>query len=213
MHSLTAFDIVVLLMIAFAAFGGLVRGFVGEVVSLAAWVVAVLAVRFFYTPVKPFAVKVTGTESGGAILAFVALFIGAFLLVRLIGGSISTGTRNSVVGPIDRILGLGFGAAKGVLGASLLLVLVNMTFDTIGPGEPRPEWLAKARTAPLLKTISTAAIDFVEERRRVPGDAADAGAATGSPKSPEAGGYEKSTRDKLDELLKQEQQKQPPTPI
>ncbi len=212
MHSLTAFDIVVLLLIALAALGGLRRGFVGEVVSLAAWVVAVLAVRFFYAPIKPLAVRVTGSESAGAILAFGGVFLLTFILVRIIGGSVSTGTKNSVIGPIDRLLGLGFGAAKGVLDASLLFLVTTMGYDTVDPGQPVPEWLANARTAPVLATISKAAVDFVEERRRVPGDAAQADPAT-TPATPAGPGYDRHSRDALDELLKKEQQAQPATPI
>jgi membrane protein required for colicin V production len=213
MDGLTAFDIIVLIIVVLAALGGLARGFVGEIVSLLAWVAGIVAVRFLYTPGKIMAARFTGTEAGGAILALVVIFLGAFILVRVIGGQISSGTKASVVGPIDRLLGLGFGAGKGVLGAALLFLLVTMIFDTIDRGEARPEWLAKARTAPTLAMVSKTLVDFVEERRRVAPDTADA--KPGETRAPDAGhgGYAPADRSALDKLLDQQEKASPSTPI
>jgi membrane protein required for colicin V production len=211
MAALTAFDIVVGIIVVLAALAGLARGFVGEVVSLLAWVAGIVAVRFFYTPVKAFTAKLTGTESGGAILALVAVFLIAFILVRIIGGKLSAGTKASIIGPIDRVLGLGFGAAKGVLGAALLFLLVNLTFDTVDPGEPSPDWIATARTAPTLAMVSKALVDFVEEHRRIAPD-------TAATDDPHAGltmpdGYAPAERSALDKLLDEQEKATPATPI
>ena len=223
MAALTAFDIVVGIIVVLAALGGLARGFVGEIVSLLAWVAGIFAVRVFYTPVKAFTVKLTGTEAGGAILALVAVFLIAFITVRLVGGQLSNGTKASIVGPIDRVLGLGFGAVKGVLGAALLFLLVNMAFDTIDPGEPSPDWIATARTAPTLAMVSKALVDFVEERRRLAPDIARADAAGDPAEDPHAGlgippvgkgdGYAPKERSALDKLLDEQEKASPATPI
>lgn len=210
MAALTAFDIVVSLIVVLAALAGLARGFVGEVVSLLAWVAGIVAVRFFYTPVKTYAERLTGTESGAAILALVVIFLTAFILVRVIGGKLSDGTKKSIIGPIDRVLGLGFGAAKGVLAAALLFLVVNLAFDTIDPGEPSPDWIATARTAPTLAMVSKALVDFVGEYRRVAPDTAAAD-------DPHAGvtgeGYAPTERSALDKLLDEQEKASPATPI
>ena len=166
MTSLTAFDIVVLLLIGFGALAGLARGFVTEVLSLLAWVAAIFAVRLFYPAGKIIATRLTGTESGGAILAFVLIFAVTFVVFKGVGGALGARTRNSVVGPLDRVLGLGFGAFKGLLGASVLFLLGTMVFDVLDPESPRPEWLRAARTAPLVEATSKAMVDFVETRRQ-----------------------------------------------
>jgi membrane protein required for colicin V production len=215
MEDLTAFDVVVGILVVLAALAGLARGFVGEIVSLLAWAAGIVAVRFFYTPGKLIATKLVGTEAGGAILALVVLFLGAFIIVRVIGGQLSAGTKASVVGPVDRVLGLGFGAAKGVLGAALLFVLINLTFDTVDPGEPSPPWIAKARTAPTLAMISKGLVDFVEERRRVAPDTADASnphAGLGIP-APGRDGYAPAERSALDKLLDSQEKSSPSTQI
>ena len=165
MASFTAFDIVVLLLIGLGGLAGLARGFVTEVLSLLAWVAAIFAVRFFYPAGKVFAAQLTGTEAGGAVLAFVLIFLAAYIGFKAIAGMLGSRTRNSVVGPLDRVLGLGFGAFKGLLAASVIFLLGTMVFDVLDPGEPRPEWLRAARTAPLVEVTSKAMVDFVEERR------------------------------------------------
>lgn len=216
MAELTAFDIVVAILVVLAGLAGLARGFVGEIVSLLAWVAGVVAVRLFYTPAKVIAANLTGTEAGAAILALVVLFLGGFLAVRIIGGQLSAGTKASLVGPVDRVLGLGFGAAKGVLAAALLFLVANLTFETIDPGEPAPEWLAKARTGPTLAMVSKALVDFVEERRRVAPDSASADPHAGlGIDVPAEGddGYAPGQRGALDDLLDAQEKSQPSTPI
>lgn len=210
MDALTVFDIIVGLLVVLAALAGLARGFVGEVVSLLAWGAGIMAVRLFYTPVKALALRLTGTEAGAAIVALVVLFLGAFILVRIAGGKLSEGAKASLVGPVDRALGLGFGAAKGVLGAALLFLLATMTFDTIDPGEPAPDWLARARTAPTLAMVSKALVDFVEEHRRIAPDSA--GAAPGGARAGDAG-YDDGARSALDDLLDEQEKTSPATPI
>lgn len=165
MAALTAFDVVVLLLIVFGGLAGLARGFVTEVLSLLAWVAAIFAVRYLYPSGVLLAGRLTGNASAASVLAFAVIFIVAFVAFRGIAGSLGSRTRNSVIGPLDRLLGLGFGAFKGLLGASVLFLLGTMVFDVLDPANPRPEWLRAARTAPLVELTSKAMVDFVEERR------------------------------------------------
>lgn len=165
MATLSAFDVIVLLLIGFGAIAGLARGFVVEVMSLLAWVAAIFAVRYFYAPAKVFAERLTGTEAGGAVLAFAFIFIVTFMVVRGIGQSIGQRTRNSAVGPLDRLLGLGFGGLKGLLAASVVFLLGTMVFDVLDPGRGRPSWLSTHRTTALVEVTTKAMVDFVDERR------------------------------------------------
>jgi membrane protein required for colicin V production len=214
MDQFTAFDIVVVLLVGLAALAGLARGFVGEIVSLLAWAAGILAVRFGFGLAKPYALRVAGDDAGAAILAFVLLFLGAFIAVRVLGGQVSRSTKGSIVGPVDRVLGLGFGVAKGVLAAALLFLLTNLVFDTVDPGEPSPEWIAKAQTAPTLAMISKVLVDFVEKHHRLDGDTAAA-----DPKPHDYGdaigddGYAPGQRSALDKLLDSQEKSQPSTAI
>jgi len=192
------------LLILLGGVAGLARGFVTEVLSLLAWVAAIMAVRFLYPAGKTFAFHVTGTESGAAILAFAVIFLATFIVFRMIAGELGARTKSSVVGPVDRVLGLGFGAFKGLIGASILFLIVQFGYDTMEAGAPRPAWLTASRTLPLLDVTSKAMVDFVEKRRHPVPDAKTA--ATGRDaarpdRETRKGGYDKDDRGALDRLL------------
>ena len=163
---MTALDIGVLVLLGGGAAFGAMRGFVHEALSLFAWVLAVMAVKFLHTPVTDALASPVGTTSGAAALAVVLLFGVTFLVGRMLAKSLGARTKKSVLGPVDRVLGLGFGFAKGLILASLLFLLATLVIDTVrgGPAN-RPAWLRDARTYPLLNATSRAMSDYVNRRR------------------------------------------------
>ena len=71
--------------------------------------------------------------------------------------------------PVDRLLGAGFGALKGLIWATLLYLAANLVYDTIhGQSAPRPDWMSQSRTYPLLYASGRAIVDFVQWRRGDP---------------------------------------------
>ena len=163
---MTALDIIALVLLGGGAVFGAMRGFVHEALSLIAWVLAVLAVKFFHTPAMNALAAPVGSGSGAAVLAFVLLFGVTFILGRLLAKSLGARTRQSVLGPVDRVLGLGFGFVKGLIGATLLFLLATLVVDTVrgGPAS-RPDWIRNARTYPLLSATSRAMVDYMNKRR------------------------------------------------
>lgn len=160
-------DIIVLVLVGLTALGGARRGFVGEVLALFAWVAMVFALKIFHLPLAKALSGIVGTPSGAAVLAFVVLTGGTYLASRLVINAIARRTRTSVLGPIDRALGFGFGALKGLILASLAYLFVVLVLDTMGGGPThRPDWLVKARTYPLLSATSASMADFVDRRRK-----------------------------------------------
>ena len=164
---LTALDMLVLIVVAGAAIMGLVRGFVTEVLSLFAWVAITAALKLFHIALAAALVKVVGTASGAAVLAF-AIIVGlTYFGGRWVARSIGARIKGSVLGPIDRALGFGFGALKGLILASLAFLLVTLVVDTArGGSAQRPDWMVRSRTYPLLNATSAGIADFVDRRRR-----------------------------------------------
>jgi membrane protein required for colicin V production len=163
---LTALDIIVFLLVAGGAVFGFLRGFVGEALSLFAWVAAVIALYFLHEPVAARLLEPVGTAAGASVLAFVIVFGLVFLLGKLLSRRIGRRVRSSVVGPIDRLLGGGFGALKGLIGATLLFLAASLGYDTIwGRAAERPEWMTSSRTFPLLDASGKALADYVNGRR------------------------------------------------
>ncbi len=165
---MTALDIIVLFMLGGGAVFGFMRGFVQEALSLIAWIMVIAAVRILHGPTTSIMSEWVGTEGGAAVLAFLAIVIVTFALGRWIARSIGAKSRKSVLGPIDRVLGFGFGALKGLILATLVFLLLVMGYETLfGSKEKRPEWMTTSRTYPLLNASGDAMSAFVRERRDV----------------------------------------------
>ncbi|WP_336973537.1 CvpA family protein [Sphingobium aromaticiconvertens] len=163
---MTAIDILVLLLIGGCALFGLLRGFVTETLSLIAWVSGIFAVRLFHASVAELLTPFIGTESGAGILSFILVFGVTFTAGKLIARSIGARTRQSVLGPVDRVLGGGFGAVKGLIGATLAFLAFSLVYDTFyGSGARRPDWLSDSRTYPLLNASGLAISGFLEDQR------------------------------------------------
>jgi membrane protein required for colicin V production len=126
---MTAIDILVLLLIGGCTLFGFLRGFVMETLSLIAWVLGIFAVRLFHSSAAELLTPFVGTESGAAILAFILVFGITFGAGKLLARAIGARTRQSVLGPVDRVLGGGFGAVKGLIGATLIFLLFSQFAD------------------------------------------------------------------------------------
>jgi membrane protein required for colicin V production len=163
---MSALDIFVILLLGGGALIGLVRGFVHEVLSLFAWVVAIAMIKLFHTQLTEGLSTSAGSAAAAAVLAFALLFVPSFILVKLLARSIGGRTRRSVLGPVDRVLGGGFGMLKGLLGATVFFLFANLATDLVyGPEADRPEWMTNSRTYPLLNASGRAIVDWVEARR------------------------------------------------
>ena len=164
---MSALDIFVILLLGGGALIGFVRGLVHEVLSLLAWVVAIIILKMFHTPVQAALVEPVGTGAGAAVLAFALLFLPTFIFMKLLARAVGKRSRCSVLGPFDRVLGAGFGMLKGLLAATLFYLLANLATDMIyGPEADRPDWMRNSRTYPLLNASSRAVVDWVEARRQ-----------------------------------------------
>lgn len=163
---MTALDIIVLFLIGGGAVFGFMRGFVQEALSLIAWILVVAAIRLLHGPATSALTEAVGTESGAAVLAFLAIAVIVYALGRFIAKSIGQKSRKSVLGPVDRVLGFGFGALKGLIGATLIFLLLVMGYETLFGGKAeRPEWMTQSRTYPLLNASGDALSTFIRERR------------------------------------------------
>jgi membrane protein required for colicin V production len=168
---MTALDVFVFLLLIGGLAVGFVRGFVHEVISLLAWVVGIAMLKLFHTQLWNGLEGSFGASSAAAaVRAFAILFIPSFLIVKLLARALGGKTRRSpVLGPVDRVLGGGFGMLKGLLGATLFFLLANLATDMVyGPQADRPEWMTKSRTYPLLNASGRSIVDWVEARRHKP---------------------------------------------
>ena len=163
---MTGFAIAVLLIVGLGAITGFMRGFVHEVLALAAWVFALFAIRFLHEPLTSFFEPQVGTSSGAAVLAFALLLLVPYAFVKLIARWLGKRSRQSVLGPIDRVLGFGFGGVKGMIIVTLGFSILVLGYDTAWGAGGRPAWITQARTYPFVNASSEALVTMIADRRR-----------------------------------------------
>jgi len=130
MVTLNAFDLVIIGLVALSAVIGVFRGFVKEVLSLAAWIGAFWVSWVFAVPAGRLFDTVLDKPALRVLAAGMALFLATLVVATLIGHLIQrTITRTGLAGP-DRILGLLFGALRGVaVVVAVILVLRLLSFQ------------------------------------------------------------------------------------
>ncbi len=163
---MTGFDIAVLLLVGMGAITGFLRGFVQEILSFSAWLLAILAIRFLHTPLSAAIEPVLGTGSGAAVAAFALLLLVPLTAVRLIARWAGTRSRASLLGPIDRVIGFGFGALKGIIIVVLAFSILVLGYDTVWGVGGRPTWITQARTYPFVNAAGEELVTMIARRRR-----------------------------------------------
>lgn len=162
---MTGFDIIVLGIVAIAAVGGFMRGFVQEVASLAAWIFAALAIRFIHTPLTLALANYLGYGVSTSILAFALLLLIPYAAMKVIANNLGAAARSSMLGPIDRVLGFGFGGLKGVVVVVIAFSLLVLGYDTVWGMGGRPTWITTARSYELVDAGSRSLVEIIAERR------------------------------------------------
>jgi membrane protein required for colicin V production len=161
---MTGFDIIVLLVVAVAAVGGFMRGFVQELLSLLAWAVTILAIHNLHTPLYDWLIPLIGNAAGAATLAFAMLLLIPYAAMKLIAGRLGGKSRKSLLGPIDRVLGFGFGAIKGAIVVVCAFAILVLGYDATWGIAGRPDWIKQARTYPLVNASADELVQLIEDR-------------------------------------------------
>lgn len=163
---MTPLDLLLLLFAGWLAVRGFMRGFVEETLSLLVWLVAVVVVRLFLAPLTDLAGIWFGAGALTSIVVFITFFAGSFFIGKAVAKWIGQRVRASFVGGVDQLLGLGFGALKGLLVATLAFLLFNLGYNIFfGADTERPAWMHEARSYPLLSASADALSQFVRNRQ------------------------------------------------
>jgi len=143
-------------LVAIVAISGIVamyRGFTREVLSILSWLAAAAACVYFVFKYRAEAQEIANQFHAPLLVAQVAvgglIFLVVLIIVHLITSRISDTVLDSRVGPIDRILGLLFGVARGFI----LVVIPFMFYESfVTKQEQQYEWVRNAVSRPYIKS-------------------------------------------------------------
>lgn len=135
-------DVVILALVAFSAMLGLFRGLVREVLGLAAWVAAAVVAYWFFGDMQGFARRYIANENIADPLAFGAPFLVVLVVFSLLARVVGALVLKSVLGGLDRSLGLLYGLARGGALVVAAYLLGGIAMDHW------PDAVLEARTLP-----------------------------------------------------------------
>jgi len=111
------------------------RGLMFELISLAGWVLAFFAARFWGGDVASQLPLAGASAVLQQAVGFVVVFVGGVMASGLVAAGVKKLLAHAGLRPADRALGALFGLARGVLLALVCLVLAQMT-----PLRHTPAW-------------------------------------------------------------------------
>lgn len=204
-------DIIILALLFLSAIIAFMRGFIKEVLTIFSLLGALAAAYIWGGSAAPvfekWGVSLAGGKDEaiwgmispslfGTILGYASIFVGLFIVLTLLSHYIGKIAQDMGLGSVDRTLGFVFGLARGIF----ILALLNIPILLLIDKQDRPDWLAEARTMPVINYSSKAILAMKNE----PADPPKAIRKIEGPEDTtgrDKPGYEQDNREALDQLI------------
>ena len=118
-------DIGIAIIIAFCVIRGFFRGFIKEIFSLIGALAGFYIACIYYPDAAKLLIKWAPGLPYENIISFILIFIGIFILINLLGVGVKYLLNIVFLGWVDRVCGILFGTAKGVLIVSMILLALT----------------------------------------------------------------------------------------
>jgi membrane protein required for colicin V production len=143
---MTLVDLIVLAILGISAVLGLSRGLVREMLGLGAWLLAAYAADLYGGRFEPAAEKAIGNPDIAAPVAYGLVFLVMLIVLSLLANLVGRMVRFSMLGGLDRTLGLVFGLVRG----AAVLVAAYILGALMLPPDHWPPQMRQARTIPII---------------------------------------------------------------
>ena len=145
---ITLLDILLLVVMLISGLLAMIRGFMREVLSIAAWGVAALATLYGYSRILPTVKTYVSSDLVAAGVTIVGVFLITLLVISIITVRISDMILDSRVGALDRTMGFLFGLGRGLI----IMVVAFLFFAWLVPDRSQPEWVKSAKSKVVLQS-------------------------------------------------------------
>jgi membrane protein required for colicin V production len=159
---MTWVDLAVLAVVAVSALVAFVRGFVREVLGITAWVGAVIVAVWAFPQAQPVVARYVNNPDLIMPVTYGVVFVGVLIVLLMISHWIGALVRRSVLGGMDRSLGLLFGLVRG----AALVVVAYIAFGLVVPVDKWPEPVLQARALPFTFQGASWAVARLPEQYR-----------------------------------------------
>jgi len=154
----TLLDLILLGVMLISGLLAMVRGFMREILSIAAWGAAAIVTLYSFSKLLPTAKTYFNNDTVASVVVVAGVFVGTLIVVSIITVKLSDAILDSRIGALDRTLGFVFGAARGLL----ICVIGWVFFAWLAQGK-MPEWAAQARTRPLLENSGNSLVAMLPD--------------------------------------------------
>jgi membrane protein required for colicin V production len=124
---MNAVDLIIIAVLALSVLVGLWRGLISEVLALATWIVAFWVAWTYGPAVSAHFDRTIETPMLRLLVGYGACFIAVLILGALVRFVLHQLVDSTGLGGTDRLLGMIFGFARGVLLVTLIVFLVGQT--------------------------------------------------------------------------------------
>jgi membrane protein required for colicin V production len=145
---ITLLDVILIGVMLISAMLAMIRGFLREILSIAAWVIAAAVTLFSYSKLLPLAKGYVNNDIIAAVVVVASTFLLTLLVVSAATVRFSDMVLDSRVGALDRTLGFLFGLARGLI----IVVVAFLFFVWLVPSKTQPGWVANAKSKVVLQS-------------------------------------------------------------
>jgi membrane protein required for colicin V production len=144
---ITWLDILLLSVMLISGILAMIRGFMREVLSIAAWGAAAVATLLLYGKLLPIAKANIASDMIATAAVIGGVFLVTLLVVSIITVRISDMILDSRIGALDRTLGFLFGLGRGLI----IVVVAFVFFAWLVPAGKQPEGVRNAKSRVVLE--------------------------------------------------------------
>jgi membrane protein required for colicin V production len=143
----TLLDIILIAVMLISALLAMIRGFMREVLSIAAWLIAAVVTLYSFSKLLPLAKTYFNNDIVAYAVVIGGTFLGTLLIVSVITVRFSDMVLDSRIGALDRTMGFLFGLARGLV----IVVVAFLFFAWLVPDRSQPEWIRGAKSRVVLQ--------------------------------------------------------------